>query len=281
MSEKIYTMITEKIQDLLEKGEIPWRKPWSGGGLPKSLKSGKEYRGINVFLLACQQYESPYWITLKQANDRGGKIKAGEKSTPVVFWNWTEKQDKETGEIKNIPFLKYYRVFNVAQCEGIDCPKDENPGIAFEPLAEAEKIVADMPQRPEIEHKQQRAYYRPSEDKVNMPKPESFDNREHYYATLFHELAHSTGHESRLNRKGITELTGFGSANYSREELIAEFSAAFLCGMTGIENATIENQAAYIQGWLRALKNDKKAVVLAAANAQKAADFITGKKANA
>lgn len=277
MSEKIYSMITEKIQELLEKGEVPWRKTWSGGGMPKSLKSGKEYRGINVFLLACQQYENPYWLTLKQANERGGKVKKGEKSTPIVFWNWTEREDKETGEIKNIPFLKYYRVFNVDQCEGIDYPKPETPIKEFEPLTVAEKIVSDMPQRPPIEHKQQRAFYRPSEDKVNMPKPETFENREHYYATLFHELTHSTGHETRLNRKGITELTGFGSANYSREELVAEFGAAFLCGMTGIENVTIENQAAYIQGWLKVLKNDKKAIVLAAANAQKAVDFITQK----
>ena len=204
------------------------------------------------------------------------------QSTPVVFWKWLEREQEntETGQTEtvNIPLLRYYNVFNVEQCEGI--PADKIPPLKeardFHPIDEAERTVQDMQQRPIIQHQAVQAYYRPSADVVNMPAAELFQSSEEYYSTLFHEMTHATGHESRLGRLDSDRLAAFGSRDYSQEELVAEMGAAFLCGHCQIENQTIDNSAAYIQGWLRKLKNDKRLVVIAAAQAQKAADFILG-----
>jgi len=189
-------------------------------------------------------------------------------------------ENKETGETEEIPFLRYYTVFNLDQCAGI--PEDKIPVLEektreFNPIEEAEKIVAGYTRRPKIEHVESRAYYRPASDLVNMPKKELFKSDAEYYSTLFHELTHSTGHETRLNRSGITDLQGFGSHSYSKEELCAEFGAAYLCGESGIVDRTIENSSAYIQGWLKRLRSDKKFLVQAAAQGQKAVDFILNK----
>ena len=195
-----------------------------------------------------------------------------------------EAQGEPTGK-KNVPFLRYYSVFNVSQCEGI--PADKIPGlngISHEhcPILEAERIVANMPKRPEIRHGGGRACYSPAFDRVDMPKAESFRSGEDFYSVLFHELTHCTGHESRLNRKGVAgsdgEWSAFGSTPYAREELVAEMGAAFLSGHAGIVERTLNNSAAYVQSWLQRLKDDARLVVQAAAQAQKAADFILGKQ---
>ncbi|MBD3672757.1 MAG: DUF1738 domain-containing protein [Planctomycetaceae bacterium] len=279
----VYERITARILRNLEAGTIPWRKPWVGGeaGHPRNLASGHFYRGINPFLLACTPYESPYWLTFNQAKKLGGSVRKGEKSTPVIFWKWWEKVNSKTGEKEKFPLLRYYNVFNVAQC---DLPSDKLPGsasvpeFAFEPIEVCERVVFEMPDPPEISHEGGTASYRPSDDSIRVPKPERFEKPESYYATLFHELSHSTGHVSRLNRPSVTSLISFGSRSYSKEELIAEMGATFLCGHCGIENTVIENSAAYIAGWLRSLKNDKRLVVHAAAAAQKSADFILGRR---
>ena len=282
MASKVYQIVTDRIIGLLESGTVPWRKPWASGavGHPQNLTSGKRYRGINVFLLSAVGYGSPYWLTYRQAQGRGGNVRKGEHAIPVVFWKqWeTTRTDPETGERGRvtIPVLRYFNVFNVEQCEGIEYPKPEQPATPFEPIEQCEHVVEEMPKRPEIRHGEARAWYQPSADLVNMPRPELFSQPEEYYSTLFHELTHSTGHRGRLNRKGIADVHPFGSADYSREELVAEMGAAFLGGHCGIEPATIENSAAYIGGWLRRLKGDEKLVVQAAGQAQKAADFILG-----
>jgi len=274
MSNKVYEIITEKIISELDKGNIPWHRPWTGTGYPKNLISKKEYRGINVFLLSCQGYASPYWISYKQAQELGGNVKKGEKSTMVVFWKQIKIKDKEDNTDKTIPLLRYYRVFNTEQCEGIENKVPVlNINHNFQSIPACEKTVQDMQKRPDIQHKDQRAYYNPSNDFVNMPKQESFDKEEFYYSVLFHELGHSTGHKERLDRKKFAEGC-FGSETYSKEELCAEMTAAFLCGSHGIEQQTIGNSAAYIKSWLRKLKDDVKLVVLAAAQAQKASDYI-------
>lgn len=283
MKKSVAEIITEQIIDRLEAGTIPWRKPWTplaGPGAPRNLVSGKPYRGINVLLLANQPFSSPYWLTFKQAQDKGGNIRKGEKGTAVVFWNWVEVEDTETGEEKSIPFMRYYTVFNLEQTEGIVAPPSsvaiEKP---FNPIQAAENIIAAMPQRPEIRHIGNQAYYKPAIDFVNMPPQATFHQEEGYYCTLFHELAHATGHSSRLARKGVTEPSTFASHEYSKEELIAELAAAFLCSETGIEQITIDNSAAYIQSWLKELKNDNSLIILAAGQAQKAADFIMNRTA--
>ena len=283
MSSQIYQMITDRILELLENGVIPWRKPWKGGAseeLPANLVSKKTYRGINIFLLSAMGFSSRYWLSYKQAQEKGGQVRKGEKGTPVIFWKTSEVDDKETGKKKQIPVLRYYTVFNLDQVDGIERPSgDEIPEtFDFNPIEEAEKIIGAMPKRPEIQHGQPRACYRPSTDTVNMPRQETFEQPEEYYSTLFHELTHATGHESRLGRRNSGEIRTFGDVEYSKEELIAEMGAAYLCGFAGIERATIENSAAYLAGWIKTLKGDSKLAVCAAANAQKAADFILGVK---
>lgn len=276
MSTKVYEIITQQILERIEKGEIPWRRPWIGGGLPKNLISKKEYAGINPFLLNLAGYASPHWLSYKQAQSLGGSVKKGEKGAIIIFWKQVKVKDdksKDDGE-KAISMLRYYRVFNVEQCELPDNKipvTDINPN--FQPIAACEKTVADMPNKPDIQHKEQRAYYSAKEDYINMPKKETFVNPEFYYSALFHELGHSTRHETRLARK-LEGWTPFGSNEYSKEELVAEMTAAFLCGKHGIEQETIENSAAYIKSWIRRFKDKPKMVVEAASKAQKAVNYI-------
>lgn len=283
----VYEIITEQIISQLEKGVVPWHKPWNSAGVePTNLVSKKAYRGINPFLLNAASYSSPYWLTYSQCNELGGHVNKGEKASMVVFWKMnTYSKEDDQGEVteKQIPFLRYYNVFNTDQCTLPDSKKpvtgESKPEVL--PIAACEKVVAGMPTKPELRHKEARAYYSPNWDFVNMPKKNLFDGPEEYYSTLFHELTHSTGHEKRVNRKGVNGSNGdwsaFGSAPYAQEELVAEMGAAFLCGHTGIVNKTVDNSVAYIANWLTKLKNDKKMVIYAASQAQKAADFILGK----
>jgi antirestriction protein ArdC len=281
MKADAYQVITDRVITLFEQGVIPWQKPWQSEQLlPQNLISRKAYRGVNVFLLHAMMYESPFWLTYKQAQELGGNVKRGEKSCPVVFWKWLDVD--EDNERKRVPFLRYYSVFNIAQCEGIEAhvPKTEQTKREHNPIEAGERIVLAMPSRPEIKHGLDRAFYSPSGDFVGMPLPGQFRSGQDYYSVLFHELTHSTGHESRLNRKGVNgadgEWSAFGSQSYSKEELVAEMGAAFLCGQAGIVERTLDNSAAYIGAWLARLKDDRRLVVQSAAQAQKAADFILG-----
>jgi antirestriction protein ArdC len=276
-----YDVITARIVQQLEAGTFPWRKPWGGKRhWPRNLVSGHHYRGINVFLLACSPYSAPYWLTFKQAEEWGGHVRKAERGSPVVFWTKLEKIDKDTGATVEIPLMRYYTVFNVAQCE---LPERRIPIVdtsadrPFSPIAACESVVDGMQNRPTIRHGFDGASYVPSFDEVRMPDGARFTSSEGYYATLFHELGHATSHQSRLNRKGITESAAFGSDTYGREELVAEMAAAFLSGHCDIEPAILENSASYIAGWLRAIRQDARLVVTAAAQAQKATDYILGK----
>jgi antirestriction protein ArdC len=279
-----YQLITDRILTLLDRGVVPWHQPWAGGW-PMNLVSGRPYRGINVMLLGCQSYTSPYWLSFpKQVNDRGGRLRTGERVTYVVFWKpWAvPRQDEDNGQgereavTRHIPVLRWYKVVNVEQCTGIAVPPlPAHPAI--QPIAACERIVAEMPNPPVIEHVRPQACYTPTQDVLNMPPRSLFESADAYYSTLFHELTHSTGHESRLNRKTLMDLCPFGSTNYSKEELVAEMGAAFLGGQTGITTTTIEASAAYIKAWLTRLRNDVTLVVQAAAQAQKAVDYIVGR----
>ena len=277
----VYDLITERIIAMLEAGTVPWRKPWQAkSGFPRNLVSGKPYRGINVFLLHAMSYESPFWLTFKQAQQLGGTVRKGEKACPVVFWKLLEIEDRESHKIEKIPMIRFYYVFNTAQCDRL---KDIPAPVVETPLSaptKPEEIIAFMPQRPEIKYGMHKAFYSPAEDIIAMPDRERFENEAGFFSTLYHEAIHSTGHVSRLNRPTLTESAGFGSNPYCKEELIAEMGAAFLCGQAGIGESTLENSAAYLQNWLEQLQNDKKLIVQAAAKAQKAADFILGTKFN-
>jgi antirestriction protein ArdC len=289
----VYEIVTQKILDKLDAGVAPWHKPWRGGAAfqPKSFATRKGYRGINVWLLsmAAQDagYKSPYWITYKKAKQLEGQVRKGEKSTLVVFWKRTEKEEiDDTGEhyTRASFLLRYYNVFNIEQVDGLDeskLPADaiEPDGdlLDFEPIECCEHIVQDMPNKPDVQHSTEpRAYYKPSGDYVHLPNRDTFENEPEYYSVAFHELGHSTGHEKRLNRPDMGKAA-FGSCDYSKEELVAEMTAAMLCGVAGIDNQTIDNSASYIDNWRRAIKGDSKLVVHAAAAAQKAADYILGK----
>ena len=276
MNIESYERITERIVSLLEQGTVPWHKPWQvKTGLPRNLVSQKPYRGINVFLLMSMSYESPHWLTFRQALELGGNVKKGEKSCPVVFWKQLKIEDKEKEEQRKIPLLRLYHVFNVAQCEGLkNAPPAENTAFVATKPAE---IVANMPNPPTIKHCMTAAFYSPTDDAVGMPGRERFDTEDNYHATLFHELVHSTGHEKRLKRAGIAERNRLGSDPYCKEELVAEIGSAFLCGHAGIVDGTINSSAAYVQSWLKKLQEDRTLIVYAAAQAQKAADYVLGR----
>ena len=283
MAKSVYEIVTERILEKLEAGTVPWHKPWAGGGCPQNLVSGKEYRGVNIFLLGSQGFASPFWVTFKQAKSLGGSVRKGERATPCVLWKWIARKNEntETGEIetKQIPLIRYYSVFNAEQCDGISHArlgaKQDEPE-PFNPIKSAERIVASYPKPPTIAHDGRgSAYYRPRTDSIHMPEREIFDSEAHYYSTLFHEMAHSTGHESRLARPGITNPIKYASHEYSQEELVAEMGAAFLAAEARIDaDGLVDNSASYISNWVKALRNDKKLVVFAGAQAQKAVDHI-------
>ena len=277
MKNKVYEYVTDRITALLTQGTVPWHKPWKARtGLPRNFVSQKPYRGINVFLLIAMSYESPLWLTFRQALQLGGSVRKGEKACPVVFWKQLKIEDKASGEPQTIPLLRYYHVFNVTQCDGLKIGT-EPVEAPVNGIIKPEEIVANMPQPPVIKHGMTRAYYSPREDCVGLPPRERFERMEDYYSTIFHELVHSTGHEKRLKRATLAEHNGFGSDPYCKEELIAEMGAVFLCGQAEISERTIDNSAAYINGWLERFRDDKMLLVQAAAQAQKATDFILGR----
>ena len=287
---KVYGYVTEKVLGMLAEGTVPWKKMWQGGAgsFPVSVH-GRRYRGINVFMLSIvgqmKGYTSPVWLTYKQAVALGGKVTPGEKGTMVTFWKQLQVDDPDKpGKKKTIPFLRYYTVFNTEQTEGCTFPKGiaallvpADPADDFDPIAEAELIFESMPNRPSVAYDGgDRAYYVPALDSVHLPKRESFHSPAAFYDTAFHELGHATGHESRLNRRTGDENLGFGSHDYGREELVAEMTSAFLCATAGIEQETLTNAAAYINSWMKTIKEDEKMVVWAAGKAQAAADHILG-----
>lgn len=286
----VYGIVTDRIIAALEQGTAPWQKPWIGTGSAINYVSRKPYRGVNTLLL-----DKPgEYLTFKQVTACGGKVKKGEEASLVVFFKFTEKKRKNTGTDENaekeekvdmIPCLRYYNVFHISQCEGIET-KLEIPSPNADPLSEGEDIinryVTDSGVNFQVAKGSGKAFYRPSEDMVVVPDISQFRMTEEYYSTTFHELTHSTGHSSRLKRFGENDdkAAAFGSEVYSKEELIAEIGSSMLMSIAGIERPeTFQNSAAYLQSWLEALKNDKRLIVTAANAAQKAVDLILGKVA--
>lgn len=273
-----YQIVTDRLLAVMERGEIPWRRAWSqAGGPPQNLVSKKPYRGINIFMTAITSwlkgYESPFWLTYQQAKDRGGFVKKGEERTPLIFYKHDEKENEETGEVDERWIIRYYRVFNVQQCEGVKYDRPELKTFEFDPVIQAERIIAAMPNPPAFDVG--RPSYLISADTVRMPAPERFETPAEYYSTKFHELTHSTGHAKRLGRFNADDEDDTGKMKRGKEELIAEMGAAFLCASAGIEQSTmIENQAAYLQSWMQVIKAQPKILVSAAGAAQKAADYI-------
>lgn len=277
----IYAEITDRIITALEQGTVPWHKPWTGGSSGCiSYSTGKPYSLLNHILLGGISGE---YITFRQCSLAGGHVRRGEKSKMVVFWKPYEKENEETGETEKRFCLKYYNVFHLSQCEGVGprwAVSVAHPHADLKPDAAADAVVQGYVSRSGVRltvSESDRAFYRPATDEVVVPQLSQYQKLEEYYSTLFHELTHSTGHYSRLNR--IVDTAAFGSHEYSREELCAELGAAFLVNSCGLETeSSFSNSAAYIAGWLKALKDDKRLIVSAAGAAEKAVGLIIGKE---
>ncbi len=266
----VYEIVTERIIEKLKQGEIPWRRPWNAYPAVNWVTQ-KPYRGINQLLLDPGEYAT--WNQVKKA---GGRVKKGAKSELVTFWKLIEvKNEDEEGVVETIPFLRYYRVFNIKDCEGLESRRKVET-FDHDPIERAEEIKEGYRDCPPVTFAPGSAFYHPADDIISIPEIKDFAKAEEFYSTLFHEMVHSTGHKKRLGRHGILNVAAFGSHEYSKEELVAEIGAAMLCGLAGVEQETLDNSAAYVQGWLGKLKGDSKFIVSAASQAQKAADYIIG-----
>ena len=270
----IYKEVSDRIIAQLENGIIPWQKPWIACGNAISHVTGHSYSLLNQMLLG----RPGEYVTFAQCQKEGGKVKKGEKSSMVVFWKFIEQEDEETHEKKQVPFLRYFNVFHIDQCEGLKAKhQQELPNTANADKA-ADDIISDYLNRESVKLQHQegnRAFYSPSSDSITLPLLSQFSETAEYYSTAFHELTHSTGHASRLNR--LEKVAFFGTEAYSKEELVAEIGAATLVNAAGLEtSSSFRNSAAYIQNWLKVLKDDKRFIVSAAGKAEKAVALILG-----
>lgn len=284
MNRNIYKEITDKIIEGLKQGFIPWKKTWTTY-THCNIISLKPYNGVNILLLnlACwnKGYQSNLWVTYNQAKTLGGNVKKGEKGTNIVYFQLIEK--KNNGEVKNegdkkeyFPLLRTYSVFNLEQCENINLNKTKvSPRIKIEEIVEAETIIEGYKDRPEIIREMvDIPHYNYETDIIRVPN--SFNNANSYYSVLFHEIIHSTGHTSRLNRNFRKDES---KEEYSEEELVAEIGSCFLSSKAGIEDVETEkNSIAYIQGWIKVFENNERILVTASSKARKAVDYVLGVK---
>lgn len=276
MYDVVNTMIIEK----LKEGTLPWKQTWSNYGPARNYVSKKAYRGVNAIILNNTEFQYPLYLTFLQVKALGGHIVKGSKSIEVIYWKTLEFDSDDS--IKRIPYLRHYNVFNIEHIRGVNFRLPLS--FSNDPIEACDTIISDMPLRPQIKHGGDQPCYNWMEDRVNVPYRESFITSDEYYATLFHELAHSTGHTSRLHRATCMTSSVYGSEQYCTEELVAELATCFLCAEAGIGNTTIDNSSAYINFWLERLthilKQNNKAFVHAASMAQKAADWILRRKAS-
>ncbi len=303
----VFARINDLVIEGLKKDGLNWFKPWKGGAenAPFNLHTKRYYNGFNIFMLNCvmreQGYEHNQWMTFKQVSEKGGKIIKGSKSTEVYFWqigyfdnktgkfvpakmiksiNPSEKLADGKDRYRKTFSVRFYKVFNVAQCEGIEPMIKEVvvTDVVNEPNEVAENLVKNYVENNEgftIVHREASAYYNGTRDFVNMPMLESFVDADSYYKTLFHELAHSTGHKSRLNRKTLNEVSFWGDNTYAKEELVAEISSMYLVGLLGLNPTDGDtNSQAYIKGWCKHLEEKPSECVYAMQQATKVIEFI-------
>ena len=280
----IYTEVTNRIVAALEQGTPPWVCPWrQGSALPNNLATGKAYRGVNVLILAVEAMSRNFtdnrWLTFRQANTLGARVRQGEHGTVIVFYRMHEINDTTdgfeelSGEVRKIPLLKTYVVFNADQLNGLPDRFVLPPLQPWQPLNVAEQLITQTDAL--ICHGGNQAFYRPSSDTIQLPPMSSFAHADDYYATALHELTHWTGHSTRLNRLSVQRQ---GVEAYAFEELVAEIGAAFLCAQCGLDG--VVEHASYIATWLDALRRDKRLIFVAAGAAQKAADLVRGTTAS-
>ena len=266
----IYKKVTDLILSKLHAGEIPWRKSWISLA-PKNLLSKNTYQGMNFILLSLSDFPSQYYLTFKQCKDKGGHILKGSTGTPVIFWKMVDNR-YDDGEI---PFLRQSTVFNLSQTSLFEGQPEE----AGE-LQTAQELLNSLTHIPQIKHNVSKAFYSPALDYISLPPLSQFGTESEYYSTLFHEIIHSTGHSKKLARFNTLGFEGKEELHaYSFEELVAELGSAFLCSMCGIDN-TIENSAAYIQGWSKRLKADDKMILRASTKAKNAVNYLLNTSAS-
>ncbi len=279
-----YERITSAIVALVEKGELlPWQRPWKAAEWARSISTSRQYNGINRwFLTALAQANgwSNWFGTYKQIAALGGQVRKGEKSSLAILWKPMEKINPVSGEKERFFMLRTFNVFSASQADDLPAKYYAQPTEAdIERDADAEAVLDAYlsGQGIPVSYGGSVAAYSPKGDSIVLPAVEAFQAIEHYYATAFHEAAHSTGHQKRLNRPGIADFDHFGSHQYSREELVAEFGSALVLGTLGLDKPNlVENQAAYLKNWLSALQNDPQALIWAAGRAEKAANLILG-----
>ncbi len=273
----VFTHVTKHIIGHLEKGIIPWKKLWTDAGLPRNLLTGRLYRGVNVWLLNALNYEENVFLTYNQVKSIGGRIRAGEKAHTVILWQWIQapKPKNAQSEARKIPLVKYCQLFNISQCA--DIPDWYLPGpqlSKLDPLGVCDAIVTTMPNAPEVRYMGDEAYYHSFFDIVNMPSMARFVDTETYYTSLFHQLVHSTGHKTRLNRRELDGMLPDKIGECSLEELTAEIGACYLCSYAGIDGWEFRNRITYIENWITKLNKDKRLFVYASTQAQHAVDYI-------
>lgn len=281
MSVNVYDMVTERIIEQLKQGIIPWQKPWHG------IRSGaynritnKPYSLMNQMLL---QHDGEYASFKQWTTDLGGHVRKNAKAEIIVFWKIQPvEEEKEDGTkvVKQIPILRYYNVFHISQVDGVEPKEVPQLNKEIEPLEQAEKVKEDYKTREHLRIEEvvtNKAFYSPSFDYVQVPCKEQYEHIEEFYSTLFHELIHSTGHKTRLDRLDTTAKAHFGNETYSKEELTAECGSAMIMNLLGIETTgTFKNSTAYIQNWLQVLKNDNHFIISASSKAEKAVKYILG-----
>ena len=281
----VFQIVTDRMLNLLQLGEIPWHRPWCSvrGGAFNRI-SGKQYSLLNQMMLT----HTGEYATFGQWTKLGGKIRKGEKSEIVVFWKWPEEEEtnkdlveEEQDQKRKGPVLRFYRVFHISQVDGVAPLKPRIKVYNHDPIEQAEKLVHGYVMREGIhleDEQSNSAYYSPAQDVIHIPSLWQYEYPEEYYSTALHEVVHSTGHVNRLNRPGL-QTVSFGSETYSKEELVAEIGCACLMNNLGIEtDHSIRNSAGYVQGWLKALQDDKRMIVFAAGQAEKAVKYILGKQ---
>lgn len=295
---KVAEIVTEQIIEALDRGVVPWRRPWSTRGQDIARNAwGKAYRGVNVWLLAgsrmANEFNSNTWLTFNQVAAQGGTVLPGSKSTLVVFWKSgvSKDLDEKTGKPKKFFMLRYFRVFNLDQTHDVKLTASQqraedarvtSESTILNPIEDAEAIVGSYFVRddaPRLTEGSDRASYLPIDDIIVVPARDQYESNDEvapeFYSTLFHEIGHSTGHAKRLNREGVANFDHFGTGQYAAEELVAEFTSAFLCAEAGIDN-TIANSAAYIANWKSRLQDDPNLIIAASGKAQKALDYVLG-----
>ena len=273
-------VVSQIIERIEATGVLPWQRPWRSANQPMNMEYKNAYSGLNRWSCILAGYTSPFWLTFPQIRKFGGKIKKGNQHTKIMKVALIEKKRKNAQGEEEVYArwtqpVKYYKMWNLEQTEGIEAPEVADDG-SFEPIKACEDVVKGFTDAPAVVFGGSKASYNLKKDEIEIPKKEAFISPEEFYNTLFHEYAHATGHSSRLNRRTLVENANFGTETYGKEELVAELTASMLCGHCNVEQKTINNSSAYISGWLNKMRAEPRMLMASAGMAEKAFKHVVG-----